>query len=121
MISFRHLCVFTVFFFFQAEDGIRDPSVTGVQTCALPICRRPAPARACTRQRRTDADAYTLSLEQVGDRVDEAWAAGATEICMQGGIHPDLPGTAYFDLAEIGRASRRERREMSGVLVRMKT
>ncbi|MFC0036915.1 bifunctional FO biosynthesis protein CofGH [Actinomadura rayongensis] len=50
-------------------------------------------------QRRTDADAYTLSLSQVGDRVDEAWAAGATEVCMQGGIHPDLPGTAYFDLA----------------------
>ncbi|MQA79256.1 MAG: 7,8-didemethyl-8-hydroxy-5-deazariboflavin synthase [Streptosporangiales bacterium] len=50
-------------------------------------------------QRRTDADAYTLSLSQVGDRVDEAWQAGATEVCMQGGIHPDLPGTAYFDLA----------------------
>src|ERR1017187_10592614 len=29
--------VFSVFFFFQAEDGIRDTSVTGVQTCALPI------------------------------------------------------------------------------------
>src|SRR5437762_13281710 len=29
-----------MFFFFQAEDGIRDTSVTGVQTCALPICRR---------------------------------------------------------------------------------
>src|SRR6266478_636219 len=28
-----------VFFFFQAEDGIRDLTVTGVQTCALPICR----------------------------------------------------------------------------------
>src|SRR5256885_6211870 len=28
-----------VFFFFQAEDGIRDYKVTGVQTCALPICR----------------------------------------------------------------------------------
>src|SRR5260370_27038540 len=27
-----------IFFFFQAEDGIRDSSVTGVQTCALPIC-----------------------------------------------------------------------------------
>src|SRR5205807_5542659 len=27
------------FFFFQAEDGIRDYKVTGVQTCALPICR----------------------------------------------------------------------------------
>src|SRR6266478_10111430 len=28
------------FFFFQAEDGIRDLTVTGVQTCALPICMR---------------------------------------------------------------------------------
>src|SRR6266436_1821626 len=27
-----------IFFFFQAEDGIRDVAVTGVQTCALPIC-----------------------------------------------------------------------------------
>ncbi len=50
-------------------------------------------------QRRTDADAYTLSLEQIGDRAREAWEAGATEVCMQGGIHPDLPGTAYFDIA----------------------
>src|SRR5580704_2672143 len=50
-------------------------------------------------QRRTDADVYTLSLSQVGDRAEEAWQAGATEVCMQGGIHPDLPGTAYFDLA----------------------
>src|SRR5437764_5614097 len=32
-------CYFKIFFFFfQAEDGIRDTSVTGVQTCALPIC-----------------------------------------------------------------------------------
>src|SRR5688500_20223230 len=30
----------TLFFFFQAEDGIRDYKVTGVQTCALPIFRR---------------------------------------------------------------------------------
>src|SRR5437763_12805047 len=30
-------CLFVFFFFFQAEDGIRDTSVTGVQTCALPI------------------------------------------------------------------------------------
>src|SRR5260221_7150069 len=28
-----------IFFFFQAEDGIRDHCVTGVQTCALPICK----------------------------------------------------------------------------------
>src|SRR5205823_10822433 len=37
------------FFFFQAEDGIRDKLVTGVQTCALPICAR---ARALRRTRR---------------------------------------------------------------------
>jgi len=50
-------------------------------------------------QRRTDADAYSLSLEQVADRAEEAWGLGATEVCMQGGIDPELPGTAYFDLA----------------------
>src|SRR5437762_10078061 len=32
--------VFVFFFFFQAEDGIRDTSVTGVQTCALPISNK---------------------------------------------------------------------------------
>ncbi len=49
-------------------------------------------------QRRTDADAFTLSLDEVGRRAQQAWELGATEVCMQGGIHPDLPGTAYFDL-----------------------
>src|SRR5688500_20363452 len=38
-----------VVFFFQAEDGIRDYKVTGVQTCALPICRSPQPARTAAR------------------------------------------------------------------------
>ncbi|WP_432156355.1 bifunctional FO biosynthesis protein CofGH [Streptomyces sp. bgisy153] len=51
-------------------------------------------------QRRTDADAYTLSLGQVADRAQQAWEVGAVEVCMQGGIHPDLPGTAYFDIAK---------------------
>ena len=50
-------------------------------------------------QRRTDADAYSLSLDQVADRAEEAWELGATEVCMQGGIDPELAGTAYFDLA----------------------
>src|SRR6266566_8076845 len=37
------MCIF-IFFFFQAEDGIRDYKVTGVQTCALPIsAANPAP------------------------------------------------------------------------------
>ncbi|MEV6007516.1 bifunctional FO biosynthesis protein CofGH [Streptomyces sp. NPDC051976] len=55
-------------------------------------------------QRRTDADAYTLSLDQVADRAEQAWEVGATEVCMQGGIHPDLPGTAYFDIAKAVKA-----------------
>ncbi|HET8559632.1 MAG TPA: bifunctional FO biosynthesis protein CofGH [Marmoricola sp.] len=55
-------------------------------------------------QRESDADAYTLSLAEVGERAEQAWAAGATEVCMQGGIDPKLPGTAYFDLvAEVRR------------------
>jgi FO synthase len=49
-------------------------------------------------QRRTDADAYSLSLDEVADRAQEAWDLGATEVCMQGGIDPELPATAYFDL-----------------------
>ena len=49
-------------------------------------------------QRRTDADAYSLSLDEVADRAEEAWDLGATEVCMQGGIDPELPGAAYFDL-----------------------
>src|SRR5215510_15380100 len=36
---------FVSFFFFQAEDGIRDGHVTGVQTCALPILGRDDPVR----------------------------------------------------------------------------
>jgi FO synthase len=50
-------------------------------------------------QRATDADAYTLSTDEIEHRVVEARQDGATEICMQGGIDPKLPATAYFDLA----------------------
>src|SRR5947207_10002108 len=35
----RLIYCYHFFFFFQAEDGIRDHCVTGVQTCALPICQ----------------------------------------------------------------------------------
>src|SRR2546426_8871074 len=38
---FVHFCLYFFFFFFQAEDGIRDYKVTGVQTYALPISRPP--------------------------------------------------------------------------------
>ncbi|HSL10234.1 MAG TPA: bifunctional FO biosynthesis protein CofGH [Actinomycetota bacterium] len=51
-------------------------------------------------QREVDAESYTLTLAEVADRAAEAWALGATEVCVQGGIHPDLPGTFYFDLLD---------------------
>src|SRR5690348_18161263 len=38
-------CFLYVFLFFQAEDGIRSGRVTGVQTCALPICPSRAPSK----------------------------------------------------------------------------
>ncbi|MRJ75033.1 7,8-didemethyl-8-hydroxy-5-deazariboflavin synthase [Aeromicrobium sp. SMF47] len=50
-------------------------------------------------QRKTDADAYTLSLDEIATRARIAVSVGATEVCMQGGIDPEMPGTAYFDIA----------------------
>ncbi|WP_280410647.1 bifunctional FO biosynthesis protein CofGH [Nocardia asiatica] len=49
-------------------------------------------------QRKGDADAFTLSTDEVADRAWEAHVDGATEVCMQGGIDPDLPVTGYADL-----------------------
>ncbi|GAB2724987.1 bifunctional FO biosynthesis protein CofGH [Nocardia thraciensis] len=49
-------------------------------------------------QRKGDADAFKLSAEEVADRAWEAHVDGATEVCMQGGIDPDLPVTGYADL-----------------------
>src|SRR5260221_9014625 len=45
------LAVYKCFFFFQAEDGIRDHCVTGVQTCALPISESAQPRLCCRRDR----------------------------------------------------------------------
>ena len=49
-------------------------------------------------QRRSDADAYELSIEEVVSRAAQAWDLGATEVCLQGGIDPRLPATHYVDL-----------------------
>src|SRR5256885_10709106 len=86
------------FFFFQAEDGIRDYKVTGVQTCALPIWH---PRRLELAPKFTliaDADAsYLLSLRV--DAKGVLYAAGGS------------PAKVFrFDGAgQIGRASCRER------------
>src|SRR5262249_58640851 len=71
------------FFFFQAEDGIRDWSVTGVQTCALPI--------------------YTLATVQ---SIATQSLHGAKSLDQAGG---DFEGRLLALAREIGRASCRER------------
>src|SRR5699024_11783221 len=60
----RFQCLSEAFFFFQAEDGIRDRNVTGVQTCALPISTAvPAVASPPASHRRISATEYaTTSL-----------------------------------------------------------
>ncbi|MFF2088209.1 bifunctional FO biosynthesis protein CofGH [Nocardia sp. NPDC058176] len=55
-------------------------------------------------QRKGDADAFTLSTDEVADRAWEAHVDGATEICMQGGIDPELPVTGYADLVRAIKA-----------------
>jgi FO synthase len=49
-------------------------------------------------QRERDADAFRLSLDEVASRAAEAARDGATEVCVQGGIDPQLPVTFYADL-----------------------
>jgi FO synthase len=41
---------------------------------------------------------YLMPIEEVVDRAREAWDRGATEVCMQGGIHPDFTGQFYLDV-----------------------
>ena len=55
-------------------------------------------------QRKGDADAFSLSAQDVADRAWEAHVAGATEVCMQGGIDPELPVTGYADLVRAVKA-----------------
>ena len=55
-------------------------------------------------QRKGDADAFSLTSREVADRAWEAHVAGATEVCMQGGIDPELPVTAYADIVRAVKA-----------------
>lgn len=41
---------------------------------------------------------YDLSPDEIARRAREAWDRGATEVCMQGGIHPEYTGTTYLDI-----------------------
>jgi FO synthase len=55
-------------------------------------------------QRKGDADAFSLSAAEVAERAWEAHVEGATEVCMQGGIDPELPVTGYADLVRAVKA-----------------
>lgn len=44
---------------------------------------------------------YDLEMEEVAGRVREAWERGATEVCMQGGIHPSYTGQKYLDICRV--------------------
>src|SRR5256884_3456748 len=86
-------------FFFQAEDGIRDVAVTGVQTCALPISAEPSTVKrcgaGCTGQSRAGAwERVRLSTVATARRTKPS-------ICRK------LP--ALSRPSKIGRASCRER------------
>lgn len=41
---------------------------------------------------------YRLSLQEIANRASEAWDRGATEVCMQGGIHPEYTGETYLEI-----------------------
>src|SRR2546427_7663709 len=78
---------YSVFFFFQAEDGIRDLTVTGVQTCALPISRAAknsrVHARSAARRSRSAREALgrqsppplTSASREPGERLAHPHAA----------------------------------------------
>src|SRR5689334_21291897 len=54
------------FFFFQAEDGIRDGTVTGFQTCALPICQATSAGDILPRRRAAGASVTGVGMSRLG-------------------------------------------------------
>src|SRR5256885_2591738 len=90
------LCIF--FFFFQAEDGIRDYKVTGVQTCALPIWRE-------SGFYEPDDLSRVLAVEPS----DGVRAADYPHACLLGAQGVGEILRAQLLEEEIGRASCRER------------
>src|SRR5260363_391341 len=63
LVNILNYWEFNHYFFFQAEDGIRDDLVTRVQTCALPICLAPGQGRMISRR----------DLNGVVERMDQTW------------------------------------------------
>ena len=49
-------------------------------------------------KRRDDPEAEFLSLDEIATRADEAWNRGASEVCIQGGLHPDIDASHYCNI-----------------------
>jgi 7,8-didemethyl-8-hydroxy-5-deazariboflavin synthase CofH subunit len=48
---------------------------------------------------------YLMTIDEIVERSEEAWERGATEVCLQGGIHPDFTGQFYIDVVAAIKAS----------------
>src|SRR5699024_11750172 len=95
-------------FFFQAEDGIRDRNVTGVQTCALPI----SPDVAASITGKVSKKAYSRFTTS---RKKLTGAISGSAILKKRRIGPaPSMAAASINEREIGRASCRERVESGG-------
>lgn len=55
------------------------------------------------RHRKGADPAYDIGPDELARRVEEAWARGATEVCLQGGIHPSYSGKTYLDIVNTVR------------------
>ena len=49
--------------------------------------------------------AYVLDIAEIVRRAEEAWERGATEVCLQGGIHPDFTGETYLEICRAIRSA----------------
>jgi FO synthase len=55
-------------------------------------------------KRKTESGAELLSFEQIAQRAQQAWDSGATEVCIQGGLHPDIKGDHYRNILKAIKA-----------------
>lgn len=58
-------------------------------------------SKGSTREMR--GPAYKIDVQEISRRTVEAWARGATEVCLQGGIHPDYDGNTYLEIVRAVR------------------
>src|SRR5699024_2451114 len=130
------------FFFFQAEDGIRDRNVTGVQTCALPILINPATPAELIRDILPDVDLVLLmtvnpgfggqsfihsvlpKIEQIASWRDE-WGLsfeievdggvneGTIKACVDAGADVLVAGSAIFNSSDRRKAVAKLHRAVS--------